>query len=447
MAFEKPRITEHKPSPFITPPIIFNDPQVAEQERQRRQEMSLAVSREEAQRDAAYLRALNAPAMPKIPTPSVRQPSLPSGFSDAIDAFDDEILKRGIGISRDKILALGRKRFSELLALDRQARTEQRVIGTNCDFTCWPSVCSTFMNASGLNAGLPRRKTSETWAGAGEDRERAARFSGFGDLWKSTTEPRAVRHIYRFRDAFESLVFGLSMLDRIADDSRVRSKFFSQGKPAGSFSDWLGVLEQAHLSVTLLDPTGSLVRWISNEQTPAPPPLEYAKHLFGLRAPSVEQIKVAAAVWRAFVLGYTNVWDVWNFIGRETRVRTDTVTLEIWRKELVKWYPSIAAFHDQARAAFFEPAASRDSGHLQFNAASHRRFIAANVRWLVNRLSALIAMAVEETLPQSVVARFDDFILCETTSNAQRKATLDARIREKLHGAFPDGGFRFRIDA
>ena len=444
---ELPRITEHKHNPVFhgTEPLIFHDPRVAEQERARRHEISLAVSREEAEREMAYLRALNAPATLKIPLPSVRQPALPSGFSDAIDAFDDEIFKRGIAVSRDKILALGRKRFLELLALDRQARTEQRVIGTNCDFTSWPSVCTTFMNAGGLNTGIARRKTSEAWTGAGEDRERAAQFSGFGDLWKSTSEPRAVRHIAAFRDKFESLLLGLSLFDHLADDGKIRSRFFSQGRPAGSFADWLGVLEQPHMAITLLDPTGSLICWMANEKTPAPRPLEFARDIFGIRAPSVHQIKVAAALWRAFILGYTNPWDIWNFIGRETRVRTETNAIEIWRKELVKRYRAITAFHDALRPAFYKPVGGRDA-HFQFDERAHRQFIATNARWLINRLSAVTAMAIEETLPQSVVARFDDFVLCETTSNAQRKATLDARVSEKLQAAFPGSDFRFRID-
>jgi hypothetical protein len=403
--------------------------------------VAAAASKEASEREMAYLRDLSGmPTTPQQPPPELRQPSLPNGFADALDRFDDEIFSRGIAVSRDKLIELGRKRFGELVSLDRAARQEQRVIGTNIDLSSWPSVAYAFTNAGALNTGIRPRKTSEAWTGAGEDRERAAQFSSFSDLWKSVTEPRAVRYIGAFRDKFESLVFGLSMFDRISD-GRLRSKFFSQGKPAGSFADWLSVLEP-HVAVTLLDPIGSLVCWIANEKNPPVRPLEYAKELFGVRAPSVEQIRIAAALWHAFALGYANPWDIWNFVGRETRVRTETITLEAWRNDLARRYPAVEQFHRELHDSFY---VAIGGNQYRFDERAHRLFIDANLRKLANRLSAVVAMATEDALPESVVARFSDSILA-AADQVRHKAKLDAAVSAKVQAAFPRSSFVFRIE-
>jgi hypothetical protein len=406
--------------------------------------VAAAASREASERDMAFLRDMNKMPSSQRPPPQLRQPSLPNGFADALDHFDSEIFGRGIVVSRDKILALGRKRFLELLSLDRAARVEQRVIGPNIDLSSWPSVRTAFQNVGALSAGLPRRKTHETWTGAGEDRERAGQFSGFGDLWKVTQEPRAARAIYAFRDKLESLVFGMSMLDHLSDDGRLRSKFFSSGKPTGSFTDWLSVLEQPHISVTLTDPIGDLIAWLVNEPTPVPRPLEYAKKLHGRHAPNAQEIKIAVAVWHAFVLGFVSPWDIWSFVGRETRVRTETSALSIWRNDLARRYPAIEQWNNELRSFFYRPLGGNQ---FQFDERAHRLFIDANLRKLANRLSAVVAMAVEEVLPQSVVARFSDSILAVTTDQVRHKAKLDAAVFAKVQTAFPRSNFEFRIEA
>jgi hypothetical protein len=406
--------------------------------------VAAAASKEASEREMAFLRDMSGfPTTSQRPPPELRQPALPNGFVDAMDAFDDEIFGRGVPVSRDKILALGRKRFQELLSLDRAARQEQRVIGPSIDLSSWPSVCTAFHNVGALSAGFPRRKTHETWTGAGEDRERAGQFSGFGDLWKVTQEPRAARAICAFRDKLETLVFGLSMLER-CEDGKIHSKFFSSGKPTGSFTDWLSVLEQPHISVMLMDPIGDLIAWLVNEPTPVPRPLEYARNLHGRRAPSIEEIKITVVVWHAFVLGYTSPWDIWNVVGRETRSRTETTALEIWRNDLVRRYPAIEQFNNELRSFFYRPLGGNQ---FQFDERGHRLFINANLRKLANRLSAIVAMAVEEVLPQSVVARFSDSILAVTTDQVRHKAKLDASVFAKLQAAFPRSNFEFTIEA
>ena len=255
-----------------------------------------------------------------------------------------------------------------------------------------------------------------------------------------------MRYIAAFRDKLESLIFGLSMFDHLSDDGRIRSKFFSSGKPAGSFTDWLSVIEVPHISVTLTDLIGDLIAWLANEPTPVPRPLEYARNLHGRRAPNAQEIKIAVAVWHAFVLGYTSPWDVWNFVGRETRVRTETTALELWRNDLARRYPVIEQFHNELRSFFYRPLGGNQ---YQFDERAHRLFIDGNIRKLSNRLSALVAMAVEETIPSSVVARFDDSVLAVVTDRTRHKdkEKLGVAVSAKVQAAFSRSHFAFRIEA
>jgi len=187
-----------------------------------------------------------------------------------------------------------------------------------------------------------------------------------------------------------------------------------------------------------------LFAWLANEKTEPPLPEDLATDWFGVRAPSAQQLRIASAVWHGFLLGCSS-WPPWDFVGNKTRAHNDVVVLEAWRAQLAKSYPAITAFHDELRAAFFKPVSHLDA-HFQLDERAHRLFLNVHVRKLLNRLSALTSMAIEETLPQSVRARFEDFILCDATSKSKHKATLDALVFEKLQAAFPSSNFEFRIE-
>jgi hypothetical protein len=441
---EERRVTEH--DPFFAPFIPRE--QIAAQ-RIADQQIGRIASREAAEREAAYLQSLNAPAAQNIPPPSLRQPIVPSGFVEAVDAFDEDVFSRGVGIDRERLLAIGKERFEQLLLLDREARAIQRVIGTNTDLTSWFAVMQAFALKGALSASaVPGLKIKDQFSRRGADRERAAKIERFEQLWKASQEPQSVRAVYRFHDAFASLVFGQSLLERTEDDGRVRSHFFcgGKGKRVRFFRHWLGALQGSHFSVTLVDPISQLIAWLANERTAIPTAEDLAKDFFGVRVPSVHQQRTAEAAFHAFVLGHSASWDTWSFIGNKTRAQPDIHVVEFWRMELVKRYPRIQSFHDELRAAFYKPVSGRDSAHFQLDESAFRQFIDHSMRMLLNRLSALVAIAIEETLPQSVCARFEDFILCQSTSKTKHRATLDAKIFAKLQQAFPNSSFDFRIE-
>ena len=200
--------------------------------------------------------------------PVLLKPVLPTDFQARVDALDEEIYKRGMAVSRDRLLSLGQRRFHELLAKDRSARGLQRVIGTKTDLTSWRSVEYAFGCANALTTSVPDRKTAEVNAGVGEDREGAAKVAGFTDLWKTTSEPESVRNVLAFHEAFGSLVLGISLLERLQSDGRVRSHSLcgASGLKAELFTDWLPTLTGAHFTVKLCDPLWHVLAWLSERK-------------------------------------------------------------------------------------------------------------------------------------------------------------------------------------
>src|SRR5262249_39992003 len=155
------------------------------------------------------------------------------------DALDQAVFERGIAISRERLLSLGKARFSELLQADREVRAFQRILFV--DLSQWASVEQSFAIAGALTTIVPRVRTGEASRGGGAERIAAASITGFDDLWKAQAEPQSVRNVLKFCDSFASLIFGQSLLQRISSDDRARSRFFSSGRESKQlpFTDWV----------------------------------------------------------------------------------------------------------------------------------------------------------------------------------------------------------------
>ena len=403
-----------------------------------------AASREASQREMALQQALNRPGPPLAKVPSLKQPLLPADFQSRLDALDEEIHGRGIAVSKERLLALGKERFQDLLAKDGAARSLQRVVGARVDLSSWASVEQAFASVNALLTKVPRRKNAEILAGKGKDREEAAKISGFGDLWKAQQEPQSVRDVYAFHDVFASLVFGQSMLDQLASDGRVRAYTFAgSGRPkAGYFADWLSVLDGPHFKVVIAQPLWHLLAWLTHETTPLEP-ATLAREWFGVRSPSREQERLCAAVLEAFLLDFRE-WALWQHVGRITRQANEYRDLEAWRGDLAKCYPAISDFHDVIRTYFWREVGGNvyDARH-EFDEAGYRQFIDRNVRTLSNRLSGLTALTIEELLPNACVARFQDSIVCK--GNKPKAVPTAEKIERKLLAAFPSARFNIGI--
>jgi hypothetical protein len=435
----QPIITEHNPvfQPYRTPEEWASDAAAHKRDVQ-------AASREVAEREAAYLKALSPPRAPHPEPPPLRQPLVTQDFGEHAATLDQQICERGVAIDRDRIISLGRERFAELLALDRTVRISQRIIGSSTDLTSWQSVEFAFSQAGALTTQVPKRTMSEELSGSGLDRHAAAQIKGFDDLFKASGDRQSVRDVLAFHDAFVRLVFGQSLFERLSADGRLRSHFFcgGTGGKVALFSEWAKVLDGDHFAVTLRDPLLHLFAWLANEQTPLPLPADFACECYNnVRSLSPEQIKVACAVLEGFVLDHQG-WALWDYVGRRTRCSLDEGLLETWRKELWKRFKAIAAFHEVLRHSFNKPVTRFGEAYFQFDAQAHRSFIDGTVAKLLQTVSALAAQAVEET--HAVVGRFEDSLLIE--GKPKQTAALVERITSKLAVAFPSSAFNVTIE-
>jgi hypothetical protein len=354
-----------------------------------------------------------------------------------------------VAIDRERLVSIGQKRFKSLLALDREARSLQRVIGHNTDLTAWRSTQFAFAVVRALEVtAVPPRKHADVIAGRGADREAVRKIENFAGLWKGTSsEPQSVRAVYAFRDVFESLAFGASMLERLSSDGRLRSRFFCGGesRKVGYFDDWKSVLQGSHFKVTLAQPLWHVLAWLTKEKTPLPDSAEQAREWFGVRAPSPAQVHLTDAIVQGFLLSYRE-WSLWEYVGNKTRTLTDLMALETWRKELAKRFPAIARFHDVISDLFWRDVSSATYGaHRQFDPAAHRAYLERELQKLLDCVSALTALAIEETLSgATVVARFSDWFLCQ--GHKPKSVPTSEKIERKLGAAFLGSSFRVTIE-
>lgn len=411
-------------------------------------DVSKALSHEAAEREMALMRALSGPSGHKPGLPPIKAPVVPSDFAERIAQLDNTIYQRGVAVDRAKLVEVGKARFQELLERDYRVREFQRIGGT-VDLTSWPQVQRAFQELSALVAtAVPPRKSVEISAGQGKDREAAAAFNDFRDLWKAlgASEPVALRNCLKFHDRFVSLVFGQSLLDRLEEDGRAHSHFFcgGRGRRVELFNDWLEVLQGQLVSVTLPDTIWHLVAWLAGEQNPKPDTLDLARVWFKVRCPSAAQLRVVQSVLDGFLLGHS-AWTLWEFVGRATRTVQAQEQLAEWRNQFAKSYRHIEQFHDELRAAFYKPIGMNAfEAHQQFDAAGHRVFIHRTIQGLLDLVSAVTALAIETTCADALVARFQDRLLLEV-NKPPSKTLLRESVQEQLSVSFLDTAFEVEI--
>jgi hypothetical protein len=438
MSYNTRRITEHEYNPLLgTPPLHFTSPEEREAQRTQRERNAAAASREQGQRDLAFMAALNREAAgPRpIPPPSLREPKM--SFDAA--ALDETIYSKGVAFNRDRLASLGQERFKDLVAADYEARRLQRIILN--DLTNWPEVLHCFL-AAGQQVPFPPRSNSEILSGRGADREAAARLNNFSDLWKlQRGEVEIVTRLYVFHDLLESLLFGQSVLERLDSEGRMHSRLpRHKGK---LFKQWLPALAGPHYVVKVAhERLFNVLAWLTGETTPMPPAKELAREWLGVRAPSPAQINLCEAVLQGFLFDHRG-YDLWNFVGRLTRQLTEQQHLEDWRKQLQKRFTKIAAFQSDLRQHFYRQVGGSGGmygtpPHLQFDEVKHRRYMDRELNKLMDHVSRCVAQATEG----ACVARFHDFVL------AQGKPEPDVipKVQEQLAAAFNGATFDVTVE-
>ncbi len=406
-----------------------------------------AASREASEREMAYMRALSAPPSRNVGLPPIKSPNVSQDFTSQIASLDNTIFERGVAVDRAALVGLGQARFQDLLKADYAVKQHQRV-GCNVDLTSWPEVKYAFQQLSALRAAaVPPRKSAEIAYGHGIDREQAAAFNEFADLWKAfgAGEPECVRNCLAFYDTFASLAFGVSLLDRLANDGRVHSHCFTggSGNKVALFDHWREVVRGSLLSVTLPDALWHVVTWLSNERQTKPDTRELARAYYNTRLPSSRQVQTVEAVLAGVLLGHTG-WSLWEFVGGVTHTSQPPERLAEWRNHFVRSCPGIARFHDEIKAAFYKPVGMNAyEAHQQFDAAGHRAFIDKTVQGFLNLASAVASLAIESVCSNALVARFQTELWLETKKPPRN--SLRGRIEASLSDTFPGSTFTLQI--
>ena len=412
--------------------------------RQAQMHDATAAAEIASREEMAFMRSLGNPRRHKSELPQLKAPILSDDFEQRIEQLDDEIMSRGVAIDRDKLQSLGRQRFEQLLAADRKARSGTAV----GDLTNWQSVQQALgaFEASSIKA----RTTHEQVSGSGKEREEVRRITGFDDLFKLTSErPEVINDIYAFRDAFESLCFGQSLLEGLSRDNRLRSRLFcgGRGRKVELLRDWLSVVrgcakvdgrQLSLVSVRLEQPIFRLIAWLSKEQTPPPSLRDLCREWYGVRVPSETQIAIARAVVNGFVLDHRE-WQLWQHVGRATRTLINEELLSTWLFKLSKHYGAITTFFNELRAVFYTDVNQGDVryAHSEFNLAAYRTWLDRVIQERLACASALLALGLDEVEKGAVVARFESQVLVDAKIKlADRRTQIARPLAVAFEGAF-----------
>jgi len=378
------------------------------------------------------MRALNRPPTIIKPELVLKEPCLPDEFQQRIAELDGRIYQNGLAVSLERLLVLGRERFAKLLAADHEARSLQQITGVRTDLTDWPSVYYHCLISTGALDQVPvdPRKQFEQWHGLSREIDEIRSVDGFGDLWKVFgAQPQAVLRIYEFRDRFESLVFGQSMLQRLSADGRLRTKLFcgGQGQKCHLFDDWLPALEGEHHRISLRTHLQAVIFWLAGERHALPDSGKLAREIFNVRFVSRSQTAFATSLFEGFLLGHSDL-RLWEFVGRQTRRMPDQFLLKLWHEELNRRYRRVQLFHRDWERCFLKEVGD----HYAVDLNAHRAFVDGTIARLRSLVAALAALAVEEVCPGTIVARFQDSLLCKQ----QPDASVNRNVSDSLNAAF-----------
>jgi hypothetical protein len=399
-------------------------------------EASAIAAREEMARDQALY---GAPRRPRTELPPIKAASLPQDYADRLARLDEKISREGVLIDADRFVSLGRERFQELLALDRKARTWQRIT----DLTRFEAVQRSLDAFEAPE--IARRTTAEQVAQSGKERDEVRKITGFDDLWKATGERReTLDDIYAFHDLFNCLCFGHSMLEALSLGGRAHSPLFrgGSGEKVDLFRQWLTALQGKHVTVVLVQPLWSIVAWLANEKTAFVSPTDLARDFFNVRAPSEAQLKLAQAVLDGFLLDHRD-WQLWQYVGRVTRTSQTVERLSGWRAQLAKRFPAISAFYTALRSAHHRNVGFGPEAHRELDAARWRGFVDGTIERLSRQAPELLALGLESTHPGSVIARFQGAVLVEGKHKLKDK---QIQIGLPLAKAFPAATFPLEFE-
>ena len=92
--------------------------------------------------------------------------------------------------------------------------------------------------------------------------------------------------------------------------------------------------------------------------------------------------------------------------------------------------------------AFCKSVSGAGYNYWRLDETAYRASIRSAVNKQLDRVAGLAALAIEETMPKTCVASFQDWALCE----GKPKKNVAEKIAEKLNTAFPSANFEIAVE-
>src|SRR5262249_13086384 len=150
-----------------------------------------------------------------------------------------------------------------------------------------------------------------------------------------------------------------------------------------------------------------------------------AREWCNVRAPTPAQVSLWQAVLDGFLLDHRS-WDFWNYIGGATRQAVEHEHVEIWRDALTRRYPAIRRAHEALRKFFWQDLGA--TGYQTFDQNGYRSYLEGYMQRFLSQVS--LVAATEETLKGALVARFQDWLLCQ--GNKPKAVPTSEKVEHKL---------------
>ena len=321
----------HDRAPFETVPQGGAPRTVAEDLERRRIADQRTIEREQAMHGELARRSPTSIGPPPRPVRAPFEPRVPLPVdAEKFAELARSIQAAGIPIEHDCLVARGKEKFAELLALNVSVRGA-RMIGSTLDLTDERSVLSQLAPLGGCESSVQVERSSlEQSLGLKKELEAATRIMRYADLLKS--DQREARGLIPFWRAWRELVSGASLL-RLGEDSRLRSSFALSGlderySPLDDrhelLTPWRDAIRGSFLALRIHHLLPWLLGWLSGDAQlrAAASDKHVAERLAGelleLRRPPNEEVSKVEAVLRSCLL------------GKNFDLRHDEDAIEVW---------------------------------------------------------------------------------------------------------------------
>ena len=355
----------------------------------------------------------------------------------------------GIPASRETLIEIGKRRFQELLKLNREVRRGDRSVGPSLDLANERVTLELLQARQMLFTPLSGEARLSFKQGARDEvRQRCARIESVYDLWKST-EPE-VRALCAYYAALDTLRFGHELAQNIGSDGRVHDERFAADRFSREIlAPWLPAFqaqdERVFLVITLFNLESATLAWLSGDERLAEdsalgaamiPPL--AKHVFSVRRPSPDELKKTGGLLASVLhpcdadaSRSDELYESWEACGRRG-ARMSLNDVSNLRPYLATRYPKLGNWQREFLSEALEPI--NHYGGFKLDQARFRKRVEEVISDTTSAVFTSLALRVNEALEgkAQVVGFVGETIVVESPAKSGEalKVKIDFGLKE-----------------